>query len=513
MSDPTKKSIVINESFLSGLSKRTGNYGSLIENSRNLKKNSRYRLTDEIIKPNKLKKMLLDKINAKRKAEHTSTRTLNDMESKENISKESKIFSSEFKKSLDFLDNYVKTKNVDKYRSKTLRKQNAASLNHDIIKSLHNNNALYPTTNIIQPVIYTQNPIHQLSSAYQHHPPIQQHQPYQQHNNISLPSYGASQNIHGRVPYAQTPIFQKIDLQIQPPKPVIHESRGVPKINLYTGNTNSENLIYTELPPELQLQPISPIYPPLVPLHEPFTNSMDSMNSIELSNMSQLGEMGEINNVKTSLITSTSTFSPLKLSDDLPYGCLKNGTKPTYRSYNKTIKHNLRFNTAENGNGNGNVQQPQSERQIKLQELKDKHNKKPFLSESINDHTYHTVHADHNEHNKTRHLSTTATRIRRRLRKTITRKFKLGKQGDVVGVLIKNNDTRKKIQREHGLLKKKQISEVKQYLVEQNLIKIGSTAPPNIIRKIYEDAMLTGEVENVGKGVILHNFLEDKKAW
>jgi hypothetical protein len=38
-------------------------------------------------------------------------------------------------------------------------------------------------------------------------------------------------------------------------------------------------------------------------------------------------------------------------------------------------------------------------------------------------------------------------------------------------------------------------------------------APPNIVRKIYEDAMLTGEIENVGKGVILHNFLEDKKSW
>ena len=92
-------------------------------------------------------------------------------------------------------------------------------------------------------------------------------------------------------------------------------------------------------------------------------------------------------------------------------------------------------------------------------------------------------------------------------------KFKLGKTGDVVGVLIKNSDTRKNIQREHGLLKNKKLSDVKKYLVEKNLIKIGSMAPPNIVRKIYEDAMLTGEIENIGKGVILHNFLEDKKSW
>jgi hypothetical protein len=97
------------------------------------------------------------------------------------------------------------------------------------------------------------------------------------------------------------------------------------------------------------------------------------------------------------------------------------------------------------------------------------------------------------------------------MRKTITKRFRLGKQGNVVGVLIKNNDTRKKIQKEHGLLKNKNLSDVKKYLVEQKLMKIGSTAPPNIIRKIYEDSVLTGEVENVAKDVILHNFLEENK--
>jgi hypothetical protein len=103
--------------------------------------------------------------------------------------------------------------------------------------------------------------------------------------------------------------------------------------------------------------------------------------------------------------------------------------------------------------------------------------------------------------------------IRRHLRKTITKKFKLGKQGNTVGVLIKNNETRKNVQKEHGILKNKKLSDVKKYLVEHNLIKIGSTAPPAIIRKIYEDSVLTGEVENIGKGVSLHNFLEDEKSW
>ena len=71
MSDPTKKSIVINKSFLSG---SDSSYSSNAQNKKS-KKNTRV-LSEEIIKPNKLKKMLLDKINAKRKADQTSSSDL-----------------------------------------------------------------------------------------------------------------------------------------------------------------------------------------------------------------------------------------------------------------------------------------------------------------------------------------------------------------------------------------------------------------------------------------------------
>ena len=54
MSDPTKKSIVINKSFLSG-----GDNLNSSNIQKKSKKNTR-NLSDEIIKPNKLKKMLLE---------------------------------------------------------------------------------------------------------------------------------------------------------------------------------------------------------------------------------------------------------------------------------------------------------------------------------------------------------------------------------------------------------------------------------------------------------------------
>lgn len=563
MSDPTKKSIVINKSFLSG---SAGSSSSHAQNKKS-KKNTR-NLSEEIIKPNKLKKMLLDKINAKRKAEHSSpdnslsgsissnsnnTNTLD-------ISKETKIFSSEFKKSLDFLDSYIGQKKTDRYnqKTKTLKRQNpsspstssflspSTSLNNDILKSLHSNNitpnihasrspnsinqSLPPQGYITQPVQHQ----HQHRQATQQHIVAHAHAPTPAHAPLHRPQ--------------QTPIFQKIELQI-PNKPQ-HSippnilPNTVPKINLAIGKPVNSTFVYTELPPELQ-NFTPPVYnissvaegpmtletlPALDSYHKPI-DVIDSRDNVKIdvnNNNSELldiatsmendaDSMNMIDSSSTSLFPTSTTFSPIKLSDDTPYGCLKDGKKPTFRMYNKTIKNNTRFSADNESNQDSTY----SERQTKLKDLKNRHNKKASTisqngnaeNENENENAENGNGESDSNENRNSH-SLRKTKIRRRLRKTITKKFKLGKQaGNIVGVWIKNNDTRKNIQKEQGLLKSKQLGEVKKYLVEKNLIKIGSTAPPGVIRNIYEASMLSGEVENIGKGVGLHNFLEDKKAW
>ena len=546
MSDNTKKSIIINQSFLSGSGK-----GAAVSGNNKVSKRNRPKLSDEIIKPNKLKKMLLDKINAKRKAEQTSAassdvvnnsktnKTNNNTNNNTNntnidISKESKIFSSEFKKSLEFLDNYINTKNQnpkikrtnDNSHSKTLKRQNigSGSLTADILKSIQNSK--HSQQRNPSPV-YTPTPIQQRTVI----------QP-----QIVTPNIRAlNPNMNLNVP-AQAPMFQKIQLQLPPnqviaPRSSSHSvpvSHTAPKINMEIGKSAPGNMIYTELPPELQptvssfsdINMMPNMMPNTATLNTPPAPKMGEIQEIpgiqEITNdqestynyIKDVDDITDENDIigKTSLTTSNTTFSPVKLFDDAPYGCLKNGKKPTFRAYNKTIKHNLRFN-----NDNNNNDTPHTERQTKLKELQDKHKRQSILNDSDGDGDGdgdgdRNIEDDNEKYrNKPYHMS--RTKIRRHLRKTITKKFKLGKTGDTVGVLIKNNDTRKNIQREHGLLKNKKLSEVKKYLVEKNLIKIGSMAPPNIVRKIYEDAMLTGEIENVGKGVILHNFLEDKKSW
>ena len=101
-----------------------------------------------------------------------------------------------------------------------------------------------------------------------------------------------------------------------------------------------------------------------------------------------------------------------------------------------------------------------------------------------------------------------------RIKQTITKKYKLGRSPgcNVVGVLIKNNETRRQVQQECGLLKRESIIEVRKYLHDHGLLKVGSDAPPDVLRNMYESAKLTGDVNNVNKNVILHNFMNAPNA-
>jgi hypothetical protein len=539
MSDTTKKSIVINKSFLSG----TDNLNGSNSNNKKSKKNTR-NLSEELIKPNKLKKMLLDKINAKRKAEQGSytggggatgaTGARDNIEnraSKIDISKETKIFSSEFKKSLDFLDNYIGQKRNERIKTKTLRRQNqntapSTSLNNDILKYVNSNNKLQ-TSN----VIYSAN---NSVKSIQTPAVIQANNLSPQINQYAAPVATPSHH--------SPPLFQKIQLNL-PSKPMQTTPPNLlagsgPKINLSLGKMGNENtMIYTELPPELQnftppvynthslltIQPSMPSLSPLTSIHDSPSMGEDTFMTIDKTGGAGENEkivelINNENSSKTSLSLSTPTFSPVKLTDDAPYGCLKNGKKPTFRMYNKTIKTNHHHNHHDHDahDPENNVY---SDRQSKLRDLQNKHNKNKYPGLKTNNDNVciedKESESDKDTNNEEKKEDVKRTKIRRHLRKTITKKFKLGKQpgSNIVGVLIKNNDTRKNIQKECGLLKSKQLSEVKKYLVEKNLIKIGSTAPPGVIRNIYEASMLAGEVDNIGKGVILHNFLEDKKMW
>ena len=100
----------------------------------------------------------------------------------------------------------------------------------------------------------------------------------------------------------------------------------------------------------------------------------------------------------------------------------------------------------------------------------------------------------------------------KRKRVTRTVKYKLGKHANgTVSVLIKNSQTRRKIQTEHALLKQKSILDVKNFLRGKNLLKAGSAAPNDVVRQIYEQSILAGQIENKAKDTLIHNYFNAEK--
>jgi len=100
----------------------------------------------------------------------------------------------------------------------------------------------------------------------------------------------------------------------------------------------------------------------------------------------------------------------------------------------------------------------------------------------------------------------------RRKRITRTLKYKLGKHANgKVSVLIKNSQTRRKVQTEQALLKQKSILDIKNDLRSKNLLKVGSTAPSDVLRHLYEQSILAGQVENKAKDTLIHNYFNDEK--
>ena len=97
--------------------------------------------------------------------------------------------------------------------------------------------------------------------------------------------------------------------------------------------------------------------------------------------------------------------------------------------------------------------------------------------------------------------------MRVKIRKTKKKSYRIGKHDDVVGVLLKNKQTQRHIQNQHLTLKQKTIGEIRKYLYDHQLLKVGSNAPPDVLRRMYEDSIMTGDVKNTNNDVLLHNFM------
>jgi hypothetical protein len=219
------------------------------------------------------------------------------------------------------------------------------------------------------------------------------------------------------------------------------------------------------------------------------------------------------------------SISPPRSNPIAPtYGCLKNGSLPTYRNYLKTQKnqpiiHNnnnevIRIhnpvnqvnlpalsNTSQIGMGvpiSSNNNNMNALAQNKIQEK---------ISENIkrmNENAQVMAKLKVIKQNKYNKIA--------KQKKTIRRTYKAGKSKVLpkVSVLVSNRTMRNNITTKSQLLKQDSIEDVKKYLIKRGFIKIGSTAPNDVLRKMYETAVLIcGEVQNHNPDNLLYNFLND----
>jgi hypothetical protein len=252
-----------------------------------------------------------------------------------------------------------------------------------------------------------------------------------------------------------------------------------------------------------------------------------------------------------------------KTNEDIPYGCLKNGKKKTYREWKELtraaehpeIPSLVRPPTPPKKNlgvflegatvpiSTPSIVPTQLSREQRLEQIKTKLKKlqdeesqykmkvmddlkkietdmqtKLKTNSELEDlpdiDTTETTTVDVAELIKTREEKIEKETPKQYLKKTVKRKFTLGRSDKLkkVAVLIKDKKTRKNIINTQKELKKMNITDVRKYLRQHGIIKVGSTCPPEILRKTFESALMAGEVTNINKDMLLHNFLSSDKS-
>lgn len=179
--------------------------------------------------------------------------------------------------------------------------------------------------------------------------------------------------------------------------------------------------------------------------------------------------------ITNSMIITNNEPIKLNIPETPKYGCLKNGALPTYRNWkNQTQK------CYEEPSNNYIVETPK-ENDNKINEYK--------KNQAII--------------NENKYKSPTMKK------KTVKRNYSIGrsKKFPKVSVLVSNNQMRKNITMKKYSLKETPIHDVKKFLIKRGFIKVGSIAPNDVLRQMYETvSMVCGDVKNHNPDNLLYNY-------
>ncbi len=287
----------------------------------------------------------------------------------------------------------------------------------------------------------------------------------QAHNDV-VNNFGASSSLsHTPVTPALASAASQDNVIVVPGK-IVPTIPTIPTIPVVVPTTTSpissppHALMNQQYPSSLsEVKLVHPAPVPVVPTRTLITSPSAIAVSTPQKSQNVVSSRSSYQNGYLSTNTNTNPRLPAP-----PYGNLKGGRLPTYRKYH-TLKSNSKLSSSNSiGRQNGGKRKPTKTRRVK--------------------------------------------------RKTIKRTYHLGrkKENNQLSVLIKNQAKNSKIMQEEGIIKNKSIDEVKKYLYDKNMIKIGTTAPSVILRKMYETSILAGDVTNKNPKVRLHNFTSNSSS-
>lgn len=224
------------------------------------------------------------------------------------------------------------------------------------------------------------------------------------------------------------------------------------------------------------------------------------------------------------------------------YGCLKGGTLPTYRNWKQTMKYhppsphpvtpapthahsqpqmpvhppihggsfpdNTPHPSTQNG-GEVEAANPDNQGEIeaaqRIQNLRNKFQSPEWMKNKREMRSF--------QNKKDEVVSRRGAgkpKIKRmKQKKTVRRTYRVGKSKYYprVSVLVSNRTIRKQITEKNQKLKQVPIEEVRKTLIKKGFIKVGSIAPNDVLRKMYETiSMLCGDVHNHNSENMVYNY-------
>ena len=154
-------------------------------------------------------------------------------------------------------------------------------------------------------------------------------------------------------------------------------------------------------------------------------------------------------------------------SHEPPYGVLKNGKKQTYRQWKRKMQGGNKLSAT--------IRNPNAQKLVipSVQQMKPK-------------------------------------KLKKTIKTTKRTSYTSGKYKDAtthkVGVFLKNDKLQNEVKHAHNSIALIPMHDIKKYLLKHNIIKIDSNAPETVMRKMYESALLSGEIVNSNTNNMIYNF-------